>query len=114
MWRKQHFVYKETRGWYSRENENGDQLYFGGNPKFIVTSLVNLYWPEKGKQVFDEFMEWIRNISKLWIFINGKETATFVLYKNTKNDNKKQWYVDTKEVQGGEEEYWEDGEDAMT
>lgn len=114
MWRKQHFVYKENNDWYSRENKRGDQLYFGGNPKFIVTSLVNLYWPVKGKQVFDEFMEWIRNISKLWIFINGKETATFVLYRNTKNDYKKQWSMDIEEIQSGEEEYWEDGEDAMT
>lgn len=114
MWRKQHFVYKEKDNWYSRENENGDQLYFGGNPKFIVTSLVNLYWPQKGKQVFDEFMEWIRNISKLGIFINGKETATFVLYKNTKNDHKKQWFMGTKEIQSSEEEYREDGEDGMT
>lgn len=95
---KSYFAYKETDEWYLWENEKGERLFFWGNPKFIVSSLVDLFWIEKGKQVFEDFMNWVKHIKDLWIFLNWKPTATFVLYQNSRNDHKEQWSIHTKEV----------------
>ena len=87
---KRYFVYKETKEWYHWEAGNWDKLHFCGNPKFIVGSLVSLYWAEEWKKIFESFMRWVENIKNLK-GSNTWDTATFVLYRWKKNENKDTW-----------------------
>ncbi len=96
--KKSYFVYKENDDWYFRENERWERLFFWGNPKFMVTSLVDLFGVDKWKKVFEDFMAWVKNIKNLQIFFTWKQTATFVLYEKNLDDNKKQWSVHPEEV----------------
>ena len=80
-----------TQKWddYFWTNDNWDVLRFWWHPKFIIDSLVDLYWKEWIK-IFNQFLNACDNISKVWKFRN--RTGTFVLYKNENiDDNYKKW-----------------------
>lgn len=105
---KTYFTYKETETDYFWEWPNKERLRFCGNPKFIVQALINTYWPEEGKEVFDKFMNGIRGTTEIDIW--DKPAATFVLYTR-KYDLKKLWEFLDKTVHDTEKKLGEDGED---
>ena len=82
-------------------------MYFTWSPKFIVQSLVNIYWPEKGEQVFNDFMRGVEWIQKLSYPVHWKDApATFVLYNKKPNETKSNEPSYTKKVYDREEEHY--------
>lgn len=65
-----HFVDDE---WY--------KLHFAwgkAQKKFIVQSLINLYWSEEWPDIMNKFLQWLDNIQKISQYWKG--TWIFVLY----------------------------------
>lgn len=88
--KKDYFVYKEKDWDYYWEWPNREKLRFCGRPKFIIQSLVRLYWPEEAKEIFDKFITAIKNIPEMEADWAKFKAATFVLYsrENNKDDFK--------------------------
>ena len=112
---KEYFFFKKNENGYFWRGQTWSTLRFTGSPKFIVKSLVNLFWPEKGEQVFDDFMAGMDNIGNTEYPSYRKwDPACFVLYKADSNVNKNKWYKDKKEIPSGEEKHIENGETIVT
>lgn len=66
---------------YHFVNDAWDKLHFAWwkqQKKFIVESLIKLYWPKEWPDIMNKFLQWldyIQNISPYW-----KGTWVFVLY----------------------------------
>jgi hypothetical protein len=81
---KHYFKLKTTQDWdYFFESKDKEVLRFAwgwnGKRKFIIESLVNLYWEQEGQEIFNRFLsaiENIKNISDYW-----EKTGIFVLYE---------------------------------
>ena len=115
MKRKIYYTFKENEQWYFWRWDDWSKMYFWWNPKFIVEALIKKFWYEKWREVFDDFMEGIRWISDLKYINDWKtDTATFVLYRYEKNDNKESQSIISKKIQSNKEEFTEDGENALT
>ena len=80
---KQYFRLKTLSDWdYLFESNKWDTLRFAGGwngkRKFIISSLVSLFWEQEWIDIFNKFLEWvdnIRNVSWFW-----SDTWVFVLY----------------------------------
>jgi len=115
MKKKIYYIFKENEQWYYWRWDDWSKMYFWGNPKFIVEALIKKHGLEKWRKVFDDFMDWIRSISDLKYINDWKiDTATFVLYRYEKDDNKESQSISGKEVQSNKEELTENGENSLT
>ena len=73
-------------------SDKWERLHFAwgkAQKKFIVQSLINLYWPEEWSAIMNKFLQWLDNIQKISPYWKG--TWIFVLYPPIKDATKKQW-----------------------
>lgn len=103
---KEYYVFKEKDWDYYREWPHREKLRFCGRPKFIIQSLVKLYWPEEAKEIFDKFMNGVRYTPNIDVDWASFKAATYVLYRreNNKDDIKEFWTSDDQSLHGEEEE----------
>ena len=113
--KKEYYIFKEKDWDYYWEWPHREKLRFCGRPKFIIQSLVNLYWPEMAKDVFDKFMEWVKKTPNIDVDWTSFKAATFVLYsRDNKDDIKELWWNTQEDVHDQEEESWSYGEDSWS
>lgn len=100
--KKDYFIYKEKDWDYYWEWPHREKLRFCGRPKFIIQSLVKLYWAEEAKELFEKFMNGIAAIPDMEIDWQKFKAASFVLYsrEDNKDDFKEFWSASTKEIYG--------------
>lgn len=113
---KKYFKFEEDSEWrYRWVGQDWSKLYFAWTPKFIVQSLVKLYWRKEWEEIFTKFMKWIAWIKDIEFPGYRKDSpATFVLYRKLLDENKSYKSGNTKEVYDWEEEPGENGEDIRT
>ena len=79
MINKTYFYLKQEDNWdYYFTNSSWDRLHFAWQPKYIIESLVNLYWQKEWLDIFNKFLYWLDNIKNVSKFKN--RTWAFVLY----------------------------------
>lgn len=115
-WKKIYFSFCKSDDWkYFWKWQNWDIIHFPWNPKFIVKSLVKIFWAAKWEQIFDDFMrgmEWLKDVEyPTW---RANEPAAFVLYKANKDDNKGKESGNIKKIHDSKKESWEDWKDVVT
>lgn len=109
---KTYFVYKEKDWDYYWEWPKGEKLRFCGRPKFIIQSLVKLYWAEEAQNIFQKFMQWVATIPDMESDWASFKAATFVLYtRDNKDDTKEFWGKIEKNIYSQEKESWSYGKD---
>jgi len=103
---KVYMIFGKDNAWnYSWMGQDGSKMHFTWSPKFMVQSLVKIFWPEKWEQVFNDFMlwvEWIKDLEYPWHWKDSP--ATFVLYKKKRNETKSYKRDDAEEVYYRKEE----------
>lgn len=82
--KKEYFKLVVEENDFCFRNYKWDTLRFawGGNWKqrFIIQSIIDLYWINEGQEIYNKFLaaiENIKNLSEFW-----EKTWIFVLYKN--------------------------------